>query len=135
MDLGPKILRINKGHINLPKRGGERVAHDVAEDRYCRPGRKHNVGPSARIIISGSQNQSADGLWVFERQRGCNGRAPGVAEDDSARDAYLPQRCIEEICLSFGRPDRRPRAIAMAESGPVENDNAVFLGGHLDQAT
>jgi hypothetical protein len=36
--------------------------------------------------------------------------------------------------LGIGRPDDIPGPAAVAESGPVDDDDPVVLGGHVDQS-
>ena len=44
------------------------------------------------------------------------------------------ERAPDQLGLSIGRPDDVPWPAAVAESGPVDDDDPVVLGGQVDQS-
>jgi hypothetical protein len=62
---------------------------------------------------------------MIERNTERDHGAPGMTDDDRALDAQHIQCRADEVGLSRGCPHRETRAIAVAESGAVEGDDAV----------
>jgi hypothetical protein len=56
-----------------------------------------------------------------------------VSKDDSVRNVELIQGVFNEFGLGVRRPNDVARAVAVAESGSVENNDPVILGSEINQ--
>jgi hypothetical protein len=52
-----------------------------------------------------------------------------VSEDDGRRGVELHERFVDQVGLRVRGPERAARAPAVAISRPVEDDDAILLGG------
>ena len=57
-----------------------------------------------------------------------------MAEDGGTRNAHSFERFMEDVRLGFRRPDRTTRAIAVAKTRPVKNDDPISSGRSVDKA-
>jgi hypothetical protein len=58
-----------------------------------------------------------------------------VPEDDCLRNAEPVERTPDQLGLGIRRPNDVAGTTAVAETGTVDNNNSVVLGGQVDQPT
>ena len=58
-----------------------------------------------------------------------------MSKHDRLFDAKVRKRILEEVGLGRRRPDDIAGPQAVAESGTIEHDHAIILGGEIDQTT
>ena len=130
---GPKIFRIRAGHTIRP-RGAPACSAGCRRGSGSPARRRRDIDPGRRVVVARGEDERLDAALRASRQRHGDRGTPGVSEDDCRRRVELEEGLVDQVGLRFRRPDRAARAPAVPVSRPVEDDDAILLGGLFEQA-